>query len=365
MSNEYRKASWGLASDPFYPETLADGSALAPDAWESDLKPALDPKVLRLFFDIYDWNDSPLVKGLSKQSGIANFPDKRTLPSDAPLMVLISGPSHSGLDSLANLVSFKVAEKTGRPLLETCVALEGRDAARNVLLVANVLIDDVEYNPSIAGAADFAKLMLDRLQRGITAAAGRADASYSDVFRAFDKILEPAKRSVVIRIVSGGDHDSWARIYSAAKELADCVIVTTPDSAFAKTCYDAMNTSKQNVTWIKAKPLDLHVTRMFVEERLGFVRMPGAPGGNQRFAPFTDAALEVLFQPGTNRLDAVITHPVGWVRKTLHRALEDQLAQIQVKVNGSLPAVPGHPEFPFLVDSARVIAARNRLNQGV
>jgi hypothetical protein len=364
MSNEYRKASWGLASDPFYPETLADGSALDPEASETDLRPDLDPKVFRLFFDIYDWDDSPLLKKLSKENGIASFPDKRSLPSNAPLMVIISGPSHSGLDSLANLVSFKVAEKAKMTLLESKVELDGRDASANVRGVAEVIIDSVEYKSGIKDAAAVAKTMYDRLQRSVAASAGQANPSFSDVFRAFDMILAPAKRCIVIRILKGGDHDSWARIYGSAKDLADCVIVTTPDAAFAKTCYDAMNTSKQNVTWIKARPLDLDVTRKFVEERLGFVKMAGAPGANFRYAPFTEEALDVLFQPGTNPRAEVITHPVGWIRQTLHQALEDQLVQIRATVKDDLPSVPAHPDFPFLVDAERMIAARTRLNQG-
>lgn len=366
MSNDHRRASWALASDPFYPDVLGDGSALPRQSWESDLKPTIDPKVMSLFFDVYDWSNSPFLTGLTRGRGFSSFPTARTLPTDAPLLVLISGPSHSGLDSLANLVTFSVADALGRPLIETCVRLEGRDAGRNTLKIAKSLVDDVEYGPGLPKAEQLAARMRERLERSIRDEAGRADATYSDVFRAYSKILAPAGHGVFIRILSGGDHDSWGRIYKASRELASCVVVTTPDAAFAKTCYEAMTTDRQNATWIRAQPLDLEMTRRFVEERLAVVRLPGAPGANTRYHPFTDAAIDVLFQPGVQRRAGVpVTHPIGWVRRTLHRALEEVLEEIRNKVPaGDAPSITGHPDFPFSVDTQWVVDARNKLNRG-
>jgi hypothetical protein len=49
---------WRLRTDPFYPEIAGDGSRLDKDAIERTLDPRKDPRVVPMFYDVYEWSCS-------------------------------------------------------------------------------------------------------------------------------------------------------------------------------------------------------------------------------------------------------------------------------------------------------------------
>src|SRR6185369_7350082 len=104
---------WNLRTNPFYPEVDSAGKAIPKRALERSLKPTVDKRVLPLYFEIYDWSSSDLVGPLSREKGLEKFPDVQTLPSDAPLLILVSGSGQSGLDSMGYLILHKIGLMSG------------------------------------------------------------------------------------------------------------------------------------------------------------------------------------------------------------------------------------------------------------
>lgn len=251
-----RETIWKLRTDPFYPDIDSSGNPIPPAALNKSLNPLVDDRVVPLYFDVYDWTASDLVRDLSKQHALGTFPTPRTLPGTG-LLVLISGSRETGLDSLANLVLHKIKLTAGgQALLVVDVELEGRDKVRSVAAVARRIINRVEFGqPQITDGEKIARRMEAQYDRVNKEQEGRKDATYSELFQTFRDLLEPVDRTLVIKITKGGYHDSWVRIHDSTKSCCSYVIVMTPDFPYAKTCYDAMIGSSLNVAWVQAKPL--------------------------------------------------------------------------------------------------------------
>lgn len=367
MKELIRKYCWNLRADPFYPEIGPDSAPLSLDAYERDLNPKLDSRVLSLFFDVYEWKDSVLIGDISPKDGLQRFPDAHTLRADAPLMVIASGAGQTGLNSLANLVVFKAEQAWGREALQCRVQLGGRDALQNLPVTATRLIHTVKY---VVKDNDMANEMKECLNDALQLPLGDSDTSYRNIFETFGTILQPLKRKVFIWIYGGGDPDSWGRIYQCVRDCADCVIVTTPFGAAARTCYQALSTSSANanVCWVRAKPLDRVKTHEFVKARLKDVRL-GAASPGVPLLPFTADAIDALFERGSAALSggapAELEFPIGWIRQTLHRVIVDRIEELQNANPGADTAtLAAMPANAIAINAAMVKRARDKLNGG-
>jgi hypothetical protein len=354
---------WQLRTDPFYPEVGRDGSAIQKNAVERSLDPHVDPNVLAFYFDVYDWTSSHLVGGLSEQHALAKFPEPRMLPSDAPLTILISGARQTGLDSLANLIVHKIEKSVPQDCLVCEVELESRDKAKNVLAVARSIMDAIEYaNPPFVESPHVVPRMSAKYEQVRKEQEGQKDGAYSELFRAFGRIMAPLHRALIIKIASGGDNDSWVRIQEAVKSCCSYVLVLTPDLAYAKTCYDAMITLRQNIAWIQALPLDEQKAREYVVKRLSAVRIHDR--AQNSLLPFTESAITALYEPGTAaQKGQPLKHPIGWLRRTLHQAIRDQVEQITVSYPDEQSLQRIDPAHTYIREDV-VKRARDTLNKG-
>src|SRR5262245_3691359 len=104
MADPILEKLWKLRNDPFYPEVGNDGQPLRKEAFESTLNPLIDERVRPLYFDVYDWTSSELLRDLTADRDIQVFPTPRTLRGNSALMVIVSGAMETGLDSLVNLI---------------------------------------------------------------------------------------------------------------------------------------------------------------------------------------------------------------------------------------------------------------------
>ena len=311
-----------LRTDPFYPGVDTQDNPILPAALERSLNPLVDVRVLHLYFDIYDWTASALLNGISGQGTINVFPNSRTLPADAPLLVIMTGQRDTGLDSLANLVVHQIKTTSAKDPLVCDVVLEGRDKNINLEAVAIRMMDVVQYHqPALPNGKSLAQEMRERYDRPYK-------GTPAQIFQAFGNILKPLNRELIIKIDKGGDSDSWARVYEAVRGCCSWVLVLTPECAYSRTCYNALTNQGQNVSWIRALPLDQNQARLYVERRVAAGRLSGQkpPQGFELF-PFTDAAIATLYEPGQTAGGQPLKHPIGWLRKTLHKAIEDQIAK--------------------------------------
>jgi hypothetical protein len=330
MSEEILRQLWKLRNDPFFPTLDAAGTALRPDALKRSLNPLLDARVLPFYFDIYDWNFSTLARDISPTKGLVSFPDPRTQPSDSAFMFLLLGCRESGLDSLANLILLKIKEvASGLEPLIVEVELAGREKAKNVATVAKLLLETLRNEgDEPPGLEKAVKKMQAAWDREYERQQFNTNADYSDVFQSFrNQLKDLIIRPLVLKIIAGGDNDSWVRIHNAVKRTCSHVIVMTPDIAYAKTAYNSMSTQTQNVAWIRAVPLTRDKAQQFLQQRLSNERVSGAVLPPTRpLLPFLTEAIDVLYEPGSGeKRTEALAHPVGWLRRMLYRALRDRL----------------------------------------
>jgi len=364
---------WKLLTDPFYPHLGQDGQALPREALERDLRPLVDKRVLPIYFDVYDWTSSALLCGLSPKDALSTFPTARTLPSDAALLVIISGARQTGSDSLANLILYKLSCQTERKLLECEVALETRDRARNTAAVARAIIDAVDGLLDGPDPPPNTQTIVDRMRnrydRSRKEHEVQKDATYSDVFNFFSKVMAPLNKVLAIKITQGGDHDSWARILESVNKCASYVIVTTPEPAYAKTCYEALSTRGQNVTWIRTRPLGLAKARDFVKSRLDYARKlaGAAPSPIDDIFPFSSESIAALYEPGAAAAGrgGPVEFPVGWIRQTLFKALADKKDSLdRIRAGTTTAAISSIDPRQTTIGAADVARARDALNRG-
>jgi len=357
---------WKLRTDPFYPEVGRDGAPLRKEAFESSLNPLIDERVGPLYFDVYDWSSSALLCGLTAEGDIQVFPDSRTLRGNSALMVIVSGAMETGLDSLVNLILHKIHQKSKQPPIVVDVSLDGRDKARNVLSVARRIVAKFRLEAAaIPGGAEAASQMATEYERIRKEEEGRPDAAYSDLFQTFRDLLQPIARPIVVKIVEGGDNDSWVRIYEAAKSCCSSIIVMTADSLYAKTCYNAM--IGRNVAWIKAVALNEKRCAEFLAKRLAAERLVDrlAPLDEQLW-PFTLAAIKELYRPGSAGAgDGELRHPVGWLRRTLYKAFRDHALAIGARYPRLSPAelAPVDPAT-ITIGASEMSQVRAKMNAG-
>ncbi|WP_332877118.1 hypothetical protein [Massilia sp. S19_KUP03_FR1] len=349
---------WSLRTDPFYPQIDVDGNCIRAEAVDTDLRPHVDERVLPLYFDVYDWSRSN-IGTLSEQPILAGFPTPRTLSSKG-LMVLISGPSETGRDSLANLVLHRIAKTTAsRKAVVAELELHGYDKSANVAAVANRIISKIEYGePSIAEADKVAARMRTAFDQFVPKQPlAVRDISYTGLFETFRDILAAIDITLVVMIRDGGDHRSWASIHDSVKSCCSYVIVMTAKGADADVCYNTMLSSRLHVAWIRSKPLDLDRAKEYVRHRVAAERLATAPQGDPLF-PFAADAIDALYQPGSTAQPGTrLDHTISALRKTCGLAFAERLRAVPA---GAAIADP----LALRIDRDDIIRARQKLNLG-
>jgi hypothetical protein len=318
----FSKNVLGLRTNPFLPQIGPDNKPIVTKVIEPSLNPAADDRVLHYYFDVYDWRESLLIRGVSREDALMTFPQPGDLAGDPTLLVMISGNSQTGRDSLANLVVHKIKRATNEKPVVVSVRL-GFDAKSNALNTATLFVDAFEIDADASKPnTDAVARMRARIKQ--TTEAPPADGNYSNLFMGLRQMYDQvASRPIVIRALEG-DHASWAQMYDATRDLASFLIVTTGDPVNAEACYLRMHTAGKNIAWVRAGLLDLPSCRRYVSQRLAEERGPQQQPGANDIAPFTDDALELLFKPGATAANGTVQRQsIGFLRRRLRRALEE------------------------------------------
>jgi hypothetical protein len=364
-----------LCTHPFAPDGARDGTAFATDPFAGALDPNADPRLFAYYFDLYDWNSSPVLRGLSS-TGLRKFPTRDDLSEDGPLLVLVSGTGRSGRGSLVNLILHKIQAARGERPIVVPVKFNGSDHAQNVKQLAISFIfkysspDTKQPNPT---RAELQALFNDQTKTTVV----DGEAYYSSLFVGFSAdVRAHCSRPIVFHITGGDRYDLWSCLYQSSAPLSDYLIVETPKVADAKTCYTLMRDKGHNVVHIDAAKLDGVKARDYIVARLEAER-PSAAAAADSLLPFTDKAIEILFEvgsasqlpssPGKAAASAKtpVTQAIGWLRKTLSRVLQEHIAELTAKVDAKGPAVlndMGPDEL--LVTDKTIWAVRQQMNEG-
>jgi len=319
MRTEILQKLYHLKSQPF------------PDAYEGTLDPATDPTHLSLYFDLYDWNRSPLLQQISPQHGLAVFPNATVLAGVGSVLILITGSNQTGRKSLRNLLFHKIAEETPlaqRAPIITRLELEEGDRAENIKRIARAFV-----NTYSRLSKEPMPVLADLQQIFTETTADRAvgdQAYYSDLFQLWkDLIRLHCSKPLVLSLAGISTYNTLRVIFNSTRHLFNFIVVTTASPTDAETCRQLLIKENRSVNLIESQKLDRVRTLDLVRSRLIAERIPDSPLAAESLEPYSIEALDALFEEGpTFRPGEKISWHVQFLDKTLRLAFEIQLATL-------------------------------------
>jgi hypothetical protein len=360
MNEQVLNSVYQLRTHPFAPAVDETGAVIAYDVFGSPLDPQTDPRSLAYYFDVYDWSRFETAAGLGTLMDAAQSrpgtADLLRSSSAGPLMVLISGFDNSGRESLLNLLMRVLSiQHPGIVPIEVGLADVANDG--NVLTVAQIFLYSYNLSPPAPPQAVLAA-SFDTVVKNPVIGPDTAYHSLFQIWRTSFHIRPAPAFALVLR--GNVNRDTWRVIYNSTSTLFSIFIVLTHREDYADGCFNALSREGRNVALVKAKFLDKARATVYVQWRLAQERISPAP--RDALSPFTNEALDALFEKGSRPDDRPITFPVGFVNKTLRRAMDDKLAQLAAK--GRSASAPGPQDQEVLIRAQEIRAARKTLNFG-
>lgn len=340
---------WNLRTSPICPSVGPDGQPLNPALVNDTLDPRQDGRLVRYYFDHYDWSWSRFLLRLSKQEAFQHFDP----PSDAPLLVLICGSGHNGKRSLVNLILYKIQQHAGTPPLVVEVELGGRNQPDNVKACAKLFIYTYAQHYSTPPRADLMAICTQEIQEKPT-----GDRSYySTLFQMLRQEIKPHCNRPIVLKVTGGDHyDTWETLYNSTRSLFGYIIVSTSYERYVAACRNAL---PYRVAVIRVGSLDRNTTRAFLSQRLADERIPDALARQPAtLEPFSEDALAELFREGAAATGQPARLEMVNVKRILGHALEAHVRQLGAFVaQHGLEALRQRPAQELLIDADQIRAS--------
>jgi hypothetical protein len=348
-----------LRTHPFRPLEDAAGQPFNdPDLLLKPLDPLQDARLKYFYFDHYLWQGS--IRNISPNTAFVTFPTKAEMVNQGPLMVLISGSDNTGRESLRNLILHRIGTDFGPPV-PIQATLAGLNHAQNIRSIAEIFLFTYnQYEPAPALAV---------LQPPFDGQTGQANVgaanNYSTLFQIWrNSVALSSKRPLVLLLDGTESHDLWRAVYDSTSHLFRFIIVMTKNEAHANACYTGLG--GKNRVLIKAKPLGPQHAEEYLAARLASERVD-PPGSQQPLMPFSQNALEVLYEPGaTFKKDDKVEWPIGWLNETFSAVMDDHLATLNTRLKELRQL--GHDVSDInpnelMIDAALVRAVRKRLYQ--
>jgi hypothetical protein len=324
---------WKLRTHPFRRPLDQQGNPLPETALFSSLNPLDDGRLLKLYFNLYNWDKSKIVHGISGNNVFDQFPDETILNSTKGVLILISGEDAAGRESLQNLILHKISiENQNKKPVIVRATLDGFSQDSNVKSIARSFIRQYLRE----GFTNPDKAELTELYKAETKEKSSGTSSlYANLFFEFyESIKDDCDRPLVL-LVSGGDHyDTWETVYNSTRLLFKYIVVVTNQEKYAESCVNHLSIERAAV--IKAQRLDINLTRLYLNARLSAERTASLDP-RYPLAPFGDEALNALFAPGSQpdpRRSVRLT--IGRLNKILSRAIDlhlDELPKIAQQNN--------------------------------
>lgn len=342
-----------LRTHPFFPKIGPDGAAIADGLVAGALDPRSDPRLLHYYFDLYDWSGSNILGGISREKILMRFPGAPDLRAGEPLLVILSGTSLTGRLSLANLILFAFEQYSGSKPIVVPSAFDKLHSAENLKDLARRIIPRIaREEPSC-----HEEKLWSIYNREVKESGRGSSANYQVLFEGLALEIRSFCSRPIAVVASGKDSsDFWRVLYNTVRSLVTYILVITSRQAEASLCNVTMSGEGGNVAHIHAPALDLHAATRYAMQRLTEERTPDARTRDP-IAPFTNESINSLYEPTGKSSREPIVWPIGWLRRTLGKALDEHLATLASNQSAN-------SEHASLIDASAMRATRARLNSG-
>lgn len=325
-SKDILQKAWGFTSNPFFPENCSDGNGpLFPgEHFLMTLNPLKDKRIIKYYHDLYDWKDCNLIGKICNEAILQIFPEKYDLSQQEPLNILISGYRQTGRKSLMNLIICKILSKYKIKPIVVNSSITSSDSEANIFEIARRFIQ-------ICSRIEKLSTKKQKELKDLYNWEKENNSSGINLFNQInDYYNEMNRRPVVIVLDGGDDYDIWEAIYDGTKPLCDYIIVITSKDNYAKTCFDSMRSKGKNTVLISAPKLNFEETLSYLQSRLIAEKKPDLTDDELKsLNPFSNSSIRILFENGkTANMNDVVSHPIGYLKKTFHRILNDQINDI-------------------------------------
>lgn len=342
-----------LRTQPFFPEIGPDNQPLNRASLQKALDPREDERIINYYYDVYDWSESTVVRGLTAPPvGLQSFP--AIVDPDRPLLVIVSGTRSSGRDSLINLILRRIQQLHGtKPRVLTISDLP-RSTEPAVKDVANFFI--ASWPPETQEALEkiFARFTKEK--------STDTDVHYPALFYGLREAVKGDLTMPSILSITGTDsYDIWKSLYLSCRKLFDYIIVQTKSPRAANTC--KMSMPDTIVAHIQAQPLSKNGAFEYAKTRISFERREAA---TDDLEPFTKSGIDLLYEPGrAAQPGEQATKTIGWLRETLRSALEKHVEKLIKRANEkNLDDLETLAAADLLVAEETIWDARQEINRG-
>jgi hypothetical protein len=353
-----------LRTPPFFPEIGPDGEPVDKNLVARALNPALDARLLHYYFDLYDWSESPMIGGISQVKAFDRFPEDIDLNQDGTMLVLLSGTSQTGRDSLANLILFAIEKKLDKKPFMVLAELDDLSREQNIKDLARLFISSLEESPSFS--QEYIRSLEAIYESEIKEVSVGSQTLFPVLFKRLSSKVKSRLKMPIVFMVKGERQtfDFWRCLYNSTRSLADFIIVQTSQVADASTCRARLSNEGKNVAHIHAPLLDIYMAEQYIRARLAAERPTGVTiPPTDGLIPFSRAALDVLYEPGADSNGRTPKWSIGWLRRTLLRAMEDHFDELtEVMVKNNVTTLSALPPASLLIGRERVLKTRRSLN---
>lgn len=326
--------AWSLLTHPFSPSCDSLGNNLEFNISRS-LSPLRSEKLLQLYYDVYNWEESPAICKLSPEDGLAKFPNLDDLvDSQEAFVVVVSGSNWTGVQSLVNLIQYKAQKNSSNsPIMFSAQLVNDREVlglekkvswVKTIIKFFNDEYCITQSQPTIE--------QLKAIYDSEVAELDNHPSGYLDLPQRIRKaVRRHSDHPIVFTIDLENDliDEHWQDIYEIVKKFANLLIIPTRKSAYASNFYRS-NNMKMSLVHIEACKLDLEATQSYLLQRLGLYRRNQLLNNLPDTTPFSEDALSCLFAPGSNTKDTSrITFPIGYLNKRLKAAVDKQAQKLK------------------------------------
>jgi hypothetical protein len=334
-------------------------------------------EIIDLYFDLYDWQNSISIQGLSKTDLFKVFPRIEDIKdSDDSMLIVIAGLEQTGRESLKNLILYKIKKQFADfyPLEHN---LQARDDIVNLKNIANLFKLHCEFDQEISSHPIASKRMNEHYLAETSKSDNLTTYTFYGIFELWKnmfKILYQRgeinafyKRPRVLILRSAEENDDkefWQRICNSACLVFDFIIILTQDLRHANSFYERIKDKKKNIVLIKTQVFNLELTQKYLMDRLKSVSIQAPPKSNPLF-PFSEQVLKkALYTPGSTAKKGEIPYwEIGKLNKTFIKVIDKHIANL-LQLEQELGMANVLPEDKLLIQQEIISDVREEINQG-
>jgi hypothetical protein len=286
--------AFNLAGNPFEAIVYVAGQPIRYRyAGSGPLKPHECEEHLPLYFDVYEWMNATRLKGLGADGRLTVLQRPN---DDRSMVILISGFRGSGRTSALNLLKYETRKRSAiAPVVveyNAKITSNVNQHCKEIAFAIRLAIKRAGHDTLAMQLADSQKDWADTVGQD----AGSPEMLF-DIFK--ENITDLLPGLPVVVALEAQDHkstsDIWRPICRMLSRLCQYIIVTLTDRDQAEHFRGSLEIGAFQTAWIDAPKVTQGKIVQILSSRLAIKRVnpPATPG----LEPFTQQALQVLFQP--------------------------------------------------------------------